>query len=137
MIIVALIVLVACAVVILGAIFGDPSQTITLSFFDMVDAEVSSIGAFLIGLITGAVTLAGLWLLFVALRRARHKSVERRQMEKRHEELEKEKAELEHKLGRDRVVTDPLPAEPGSRDTYGISSQPRSAADEEDRPDLH
>ena len=63
MIIVALVLVAACAVVILGAIFGDPSEIVSLAFFDMFDVEVTSIGAFLVGVVTGAVSLLALWLL--------------------------------------------------------------------------
>lgn len=131
MIIVALILVVVCAVVILGALFGDPSQLVTLNFFDVTSVDVTSMEAFLIGLATGAVSLLALWLLLASLRRAQHKASERRAMEKRHEELEKEKAELEHKLGRDRQpeVTEVTPAEPGRKDTYGLSTQPRQDPD--------
>lgn len=122
MIIVALILVLVCAVVILGALFGDPSELVTLNFFDVSSVDVTSVELFLIGVATGAVSLLALWLLVASLRRARHKSSERRAMEKRHEELEKEKAELEHKLGRDR---EPQPdADPGN-ETYGLSPQTR------------
>ena len=129
MIVVALILVAACAVVILGALFGDPSAVVELSFFDVGSADVTSVGAFLIGLATGAVTLLGLWLLYAAARRARHKSAERRTMEKRHDELEREKAELESKLGRDRQPTHMPPsqaahADPGGRESYTRPTQP-------------
>jgi type VI protein secretion system component VasK len=127
MIIVALVLVVACALVILGAIFGDPSAVVSLAFFELVDVEVTSIGAFLIGVVTGAVSLVSLWLMVAALRRARHKSVERRQMEKRHDELEKEKVELERKLGRDRQPSEVTDPEPVRSEPYGLSTQPKDA----------
>jgi hypothetical protein len=109
MIVVALILIVVCAVVILGVLFGDPSAVVDLNFFDIESFQVTSIEAFFVGLTTGVVSLLSLWLLLTSLRRARQKAVERRAMEKRHQELEKEKAELEDKLGReedpDRPVT--------------------------------
>ncbi len=106
MIVVAVIILAVCAVVILGVVFGDQSQVVSLSFYDAVSADVTSSQSFLIGVATGAVTLLALWLLFAALRRSRQKAAERRAMERRHSELQKEKAELEDKLGRDREPTD-------------------------------
>ena len=131
MIVVALILVVVCAVVILGALFGDPSELVTLNFFDVQSVDITSIEAFLIGLATGAVSLLALWLLVASLRRARHQSAERRAMERRHEELEKEKADLEHKLGRDRrpEPTAVTPAEPVRKDTSGLSTQPRHDPD--------
>lgn len=144
MIVVALILVAACAVVILGALFGDPSAVVELSFFDVASADVTSVGAFLIGLATGAVTLLGLWLLYAAARRARHKSAERRTMEKRHDELEREKAELESKLGRDRQSTQVSPTQathpdPGRRETYTRPTQspnpdPRVTPPPQNRP---
>ena len=131
MIIDALILVVLCALVILGALLGDPSALVTLNFFDVTSIDVTSVESFLIGLATGAVALLALWLLVASLRRARHKASDHRAMEKRHEELEKEKAELEHKLGRDKEpeVTEVTPGEPGRRDTYGLSTQPRQDPD--------
>ena len=127
MIVVALILVVVCVVVILGALLGNPSEVVRLEFFDVVSADVTSVEAFLIGLATGAVTLLALWLLIAALRRARHQASERRAMERRHDELEREKAELEHKLGRDREADRTLgsPAASGSTETHGTTTQPR------------
>ena len=112
MIIVALILVVVCAVVILGAVLGDPSGVVRLEFFNTTTVNGTSVEIFLIGLGTGAVSLLALWLLLLALRRAQHKASERRALERRHEELEKEKAELEHKLGRDRLPDSPVDPDP-------------------------
>ena len=123
MIIVALILVVLCAVVIVGAVFGDPSAVVRLEFFDVSSVDATSVEIFLIGLATGAVSVLALWLLVAAVRRARQKNAERRAMERRHEELEREKAELEHKLGRDRTTDAGVPpAETDPDRTYGTSA---------------
>lgn len=129
MIVVALIIIAVCAVIILGAVLGDPSEVIELGLFDLWSAEVTSIGAFLIGLGTGVLTLLGLWLLVAGSRRARHRSAERRAMEERHDQLEREKAELESKLGRDRSSTRmaPEPATSSSSPAPTTSVPPQTS----------
>jgi len=128
MVVVALILIVICAVAILGVLFGDPSGVVNLNFFDVQSFEVTSIEAFFVGLATGVVSLLSIWLLLVSVRRARQKASERRAMEKRHEELEKEKAELEEKLGRDKdesTVASPDPDRPDGYNSTRVDPDPR------------
>ena len=135
MLVVALIVLVACALVILGALFGDPSQVVTLDFFDIVEAEVTSVGAFLIGLATGAVTMLGLWLLLVGSAGPGTRRSSGAAWRSATRSWRRRRPSSSHKLGIDRTVVDDDPADrPERKEIYGLSTQPRDATDEGSGP---
>lgn len=97
MIIFAVVLMVLAALFALGVAIGS-NEGVVLKFFTFT-TDSSAGGVFLVGIVTGVVFMIGLWLLIGALRRERHRHVERKEMEHRRDELEQEKSELEKKLG--------------------------------------
>ena len=124
MIVVALILVVVCAVVILGALFGDPSERRHAGLLRRRRGRRRDLDRGVPRSVSLPVrcrcSRSGCCSSRSAARSTRRPSGAA--MERRHEELEKEKAELEHKLGRDKEPE--LTPDPG-KETYGLSPQTR------------
>jgi len=121
MIILAVVVMVLCAVFALGIVAGT-DDTGELAFFGF-NTTTSLDMTFFVGLITASIFMIGLWLLIQALRRERSRHVERKEMEHRRDELEREKTELEKKLQDGRPATS-APAAPRFQPPAGSTKPP-------------
>lgn len=97
MIALALILVIATAVWV-GGVLAASSGSAEFGFFGL-ERELSTSEVFVIGIVTGIVIMIVLWLLLVAMRRDRRFRQEHRELERRRDELEQEKVQIDEELG--------------------------------------
>jgi hypothetical protein len=110
MIVLLLLLLVVVVVFAVGVITGSGDDA-NLSVFGF-DRSYEAGMIFLVGLVTGLVALLLMVLLVLAMRRARRKRMEHAELERRRDELERERARLDERLG---TRPDDAPDVPRSR----------------------
>lgn len=121
MIILGVVLLVLAVLLVLGTVFSNGQAVPGLDVFGVSLQDVSAGGLFLGGVVTGAVAMLALSLIFGGGVRKRHKAVERKRAVKgarsTASQLEQENAEL-----RERLAAERAPAGPRAGDQSGSAA---------------